>query len=419
LNTFSIGGVTFIAEPVSATLTVLATDEQLALIDSIIEQVDVRRPQVAVEVSLVEIQDSELKTLVPSWGNFNVGRIGRLQTFTGGSPNSLLELANPFAKPKFQLSRPETFTSGVSLRFQDRNLRGKILANPTIVTMDHTVANISITDQVPTINQTTTIVNGVQTITSVITTQEAGVTLSLTPQIFNDGSVVLNLQPNVTQPVRTVTSADGSASTVLLASRNMTLSGVRVMDGETLVIGGLLREAAQTDISKVPGLSRLPIVSAMFRSTNTNNKDKTELVLMVTPHILKEKAVSYFEDLAAGKNLNPNQGQGGLQPVSLPKFIGPQAGGKPVEPPLLPMRSTTGGSVLKPESDSSKVLPAENALKTPQTLMVDPVAPLVSLEALKANKPSAATPVQKKDRVYQRPPQKSVLLDLMDEILKD
>jgi general secretion pathway protein D len=413
---FTIGGVTFIAEPVSATLTVLATEEQLALIDSVIEQVDVRRPQVAVEVSLVEIQDSELKTLVPGWGSFNFGQIGRLQPFNGGSPSNVLDLANPFAKRKLKFSRPEAVTSGVSLRFQDKNLRGKVLANPTIVTMDSTLATISITDQVPSITQNIALgANGVPVITSTITTQEAGVNLSLTPQIFNDGSVVLNLQPDVSQPIRTVTSSDGTASTVLLATRNMTLNGVRVMDGETLVIGGLLRESAQTDIDKVPGLSRLPIVSAMFRSTNINNKDKTELVLMVTPHILKEKAVSYFEDVAVGKNMNPNQGHGGFQPVSLPKFIGPQPGSTPNEEPLMPMRSKVEESGFKSESSTSKVLPVEPALETDQKSIASLAAPSVSQGV---DKPTAK-PVQKKDRVYERPPQKPKLLYLMDEILKD
>jgi hypothetical protein len=191
--------------------------------------------------------------------------------------------------------------------------------------MDGSNASINITDQVPTISQSNTIVNGVQTITTTITTQAAGVTVSLTPQIFNDGAVVLNLQPTVSQPIRTVEATNNGAttSTVLLASRSMNLAGVRVQDGSTLVIGGLLRESSQMDIRRVPGMDKLPIVSAMFRSLNRNDADRTELVLMVTPHILKEEATTYSENAQSGKFKNMNQGQGGIQPVSLPKFIGP------------------------------------------------------------------------------------------------
>lgn len=426
LSTFTASGVTFIAEPISATLTVLATDEQLALIDSIIEEVDVRRPQVAIEVSLVEIQDSTLKAMVPTWDSFRLGRIARLGVLSGGTGANILDLSNPFTKQKLMLPRPESFTDSLSLNFRDQNLRGKILANPTIVTMDGVSANISITDQVPTISQANTIVNGVQTITTTITTQDAGVTLDLTPQIFNDGSVVLNLQPNVSQPVRTVTAVSGNgasattSSTVLLATRSMNLSGVRVKDGETLVIGGLLRETAQTDISKVPGLSKLPIVGAMFRATNTNNKEKTELVLMVTPHILKENAVSYFDQTPTGKNGNLNQGQGGVQPVSLPRFTGP------VNQKIHPLMPKNSG--LKPAAMQLKAAPgtskADVAPKVGQTLQVPQkeMSATVSVQspALTMGGTEAQTKTSpKNERVYQKPAPKPQLLELMDEILKN
>lgn len=426
LNTFSMGGVTFIAEPISATLTVLGTDEQLSLIDSVLEQVDVRRPQVAIEVSLVEIQDSTLKNLIPSWTSFNFGRIARLQPLNGGV--NVLDLASPFTKQKLMLPRPETVTSQVSLSFQNQNIRGKILANPTIVTMDGTSANISITDQVPTISQTNTVVNGVSTITTTISTQEAGVTLDLTPQIFNDGAVLLNLQPNVSQPVRTVTATSGSgatlttSSTVLLATRSMNLSGVRVQDGETLVIGGLLRETAQTDISKTPGLASLPIVSAMFRSTNRNDKDKTELVLMVTPHILKEEAISYFDHkpTAAQKPMNLNQGYGGIQPVSLPKFIGPTSSeNAPSTDTQLTPATHNGPSPSSSEKKPVTGLPqVGQTLKSPQKQMMEMASPVIQTDAIKTGQPNqkAVTPP---DRVYQKPTPKLQLPDLMDEILKN
>ncbi len=446
LSTFTVGGVTFIPEPISATLTVLATDEQLGLIDSIIEQVDVRRPQVAIEVSLVEIQDSSLKNMVPTWDSFNFGRIARLSPLGSGGGN-LLELASPFTKQKLQLSRPETFTNTVSLSYTSQNLRGKILANPTIVTMDNTSASISITDQVPTISQSNTIVNGSQTITTTITTQEAGVTVELTPQIFNDGSVLLSLQPEVSQPVRTVTATSGSGasatttSTVLLATRSMDISGVRVQDGETLVIGGLLRETAQTDISRVPGLDKLPIVSAMFRATNSNNKEKTELVLMVTPHILKEEAVSYFTQPQANtrKPTSLNHGHGGLQPVSLPKFMGatpalkPPAGSdqeQPVQSAPEANKSGSQSTSASPAIGGASSLPkVGQVLQDAKKAFADPPAKAESrADALKSDASPLSSSLSrlgkqsrktKGDRVYEKAPSRPEILNSLEEILKN
>lgn len=354
LSAFTAGGVTFIPEPVSATLTVLATEEQLALIDGIIDQVDVMRPQVAVEVSLVEIQNSTLKSLVPDWSTFSIGRIAQINPFNNGTESSLLNFRNPFANTGVQFNKPTTVVQGMSFSHKNQNLRGKVLANPTVVTMDGVKASINITDQVPTITQTSTITNGVQVITTNISTQNAGVIVELTPQIFNDGSVMLNIKPNVSQPIRTVTATNNglTVSTVLLSTRSMDLSGVRVKDGRTLVIGGLVREVNTTDIRKFPGMDKLPIVSAMFRAVSVDNQDRTELVLMVTPHIIKEEAVSYFGN-ASGKSPSP-YGQGGIQPASLPRHIGGGAAAIPAGKTAFPdAPEVSAGTAVKPEKTSA------------------------------------------------------------------
>lgn len=319
-TTFTGGGVYMIADPVSATLTVMATDEQLALIDSVIDQIDVRRPQVELEVSLLEVQNADLKTLVPFWSDVNVGNDGFIR-LNGKDKDGNTTGINTFLLSRLGIPKHPgnvAFTTAY-INQSHKTTRAKVLANPNIVAMDGTASTINITDQVPSVTQSTSIANGVTTIINTITTQPAGVTLTMTPKIFNDGSVVLNLQPTVSQPLATVKA--GTASTVLISSRSLNLSGVRVKDGQTLVIGGLLKEHTSLDVDKVPGLSNLPIVRAMFNATNGDNRDRTELVLMVTPHILKEDAVSYFNGANRSKFNNPNQGS--IQPVSLPKFIGP------------------------------------------------------------------------------------------------
>jgi Flp pilus assembly secretin CpaC len=347
-----------------------------------------------------------------------------------------------------QLPRPETPVQGFSISHSNETIKGKILANPTVVTMDGSSATINITDQVPTISQSNTIVNGVQTITTTITTQSSGVTVTLTPQIFDDGSVVLNLAPNVSQPIRTVEATNNGAttSTVLLATRSMTLNGVRVQDGSTLVIGGLLRESAQIDMSRVPGLDKLPIVSAMFRSLKQDNADRTELVLMVTPHILKEDATTYSANDASGKFKNPNQGQGGLQPVSLPKFIGPLDSSELQAPPANSDNAPKEGAATseKPATDTHQkagvaakpnpsVAAMAKSLLSPKTDTVPaassggiqrqdaltlPAAPVSPMQAVPT--PAAdATPAPTKKAHRSRHDGKTIPLPTMDEILKN
>lgn len=332
LTTFTANGVTFIAEPVGSTLTVMGTDEQLALIDSIIAQVDVRRPQAEIEVSLVEIQNSELKNFKPIWGRIFLG------AKTGLTLNQLDGTGNPTGVSVLDYIKNNTAQRSVvstfSLSQNHQNIKGKVLANPTIVAMDGQTSTITITDQVPNISQNISQSNvGGPVVTTTITTQDAGITLRLTPTISNDGSVVLNLQPDVSQPTRIVSS--GNASTTLISKRTLTLGGVRVTDGQTLVIGGLLREGERLDVSRVPGLDKLPIISAMFRTINSNDKDKTELVLMVTPHILREDAVTYFTSgsgVPPGPSPPPVNRTADFHPVSLPRYIGPNSD------PTMPLR---------------------------------------------------------------------------------
>jgi type II secretory pathway component GspD/PulD (secretin) len=289
---FTSGGVTFIGEPTRSTLTVMGSTEQIALIDSLIDQVDIRRPQVAIEMSLVEFQSSDLKRFVPQWGSFNFGQWfvnilpgagssgSSLGWFNGRNADGSANAAgNPANKPTL---------SGFNLDYRLSKLKGKVLANPNVVALDGTASSIEITDEVPTIAQTTTVTATGPVVATTITKEQAGITLNVTPRITNDGSVTLTLNPTVTQPIRLI-EVEG-ASTFLISERSVNLASVRVKDGETLIIGGLVRETQSTDIREVPGLANLPVVGAMFRAANNNQKERTELVLMITPHILQEDA---------------------------------------------------------------------------------------------------------------------------------
>ncbi|MBY0405418.1 MAG: secretin and TonB N-terminal domain-containing protein [Cyanobacteria bacterium] len=316
------GGVTFISEAVSSTLTVLATDEQLALIDSLINEVDVRRPQVSIEVSLMEIQNTTSRSFIPTYNQVNLGSY-HLNLFADGNASNLNFVGGRFLPNRLTLTAPAT-NLPFQASFSDSRLKGKILANPNVVALDGTTSRIEITDEIPTINTTTTVTNGLSIITSTITKQNAGITLDITPRISNDGSVTLTMKPQVTQPLREVrvVNAGNITSTFLLSIRSLDVNSARVRDGDTLVIGGLLRDSSSEDLRKVPFLSDLPIVGAMLRSTPSATRGKTELVLMVTPHILKEDAVTYFTQPGGMPNHEPfsDRNHAGVMPTALPRI---------------------------------------------------------------------------------------------------
>lgn len=317
------GGVKLIVNDLASTITAYASEEQLALIDATIAQYDLHRPQVAIEVALVELTNSDTKQFLPEFSALSFGdfRLGLLTGLTGGG--GLTSTLN-YIRGQGELSN-DLDTINITARLT--NTKSKILANPTVVAVHGQATNISITDEVGTATQTTTVTAVGPVISTEITKEQAGVTLDMTPFVNQDGTVILNLSPSVSQP--TLPFAAGGSTTFLISERAMTLTGVRVVDGQTLVIGGLLREVENIDTRKVPGLSALPIVGAMFRGAGAgtgNTKNKTELVLMVTPHILKEEGVHYFDGSDTGYNTGsrnqyfPNSGA--HSPAPLPQFTG-------------------------------------------------------------------------------------------------
>ena len=351
------GGVKFISDVMSGTLTVLGTAEQIALIDSIIEQVDTKRPQVAIEVALVEVSLNHIKRFVPQYGNMRFGEF-TLNLLPGGGALNQLGWSD-VGSAVLGTTRPDggdSFLPSFLLDQENSNTKNKILANPTIVTVDGQQANIEITDDFP-IRSQTVVPNagGIPIVTNQISTVQAGVTLNVTPLINNDGSVSLNLQPTVNQFLQT--AGDALANTPLFANRSMTLTSVRINDGQTLIIGGLVRETKSLNTEKMPILSDLPIIGAMFRAAGANvdgnRQTKTELVLMVTPHILKEQGVQYFNDHPGVSPQYNNPNYGTVQPVSLPKYTGNsdqyQHGGD-----TLPLKSDTSQVETAPDSTTTE-----------------------------------------------------------------
>ena len=122
---------------------------------------------------------------------------------------------------------------------------------------------------------------------------DMGISIELTPFISPDGYVTLNLKPNYATMKEEVTSVSISnpdlpiTAAVLLQRRNLELSNVRIKDGETLVLGGMIQEEEKKEVSKFPLLGDLPVIGGVFRNTHTTNT-KSELVIMVTPHIIKD-----------------------------------------------------------------------------------------------------------------------------------
>jgi type II secretory pathway component GspD/PulD (secretin) len=236
--------------------------------------VDVAPPQVLIEARLVEVSPEKSKQLGLlfdySQTTFQEMRTPR-GTASGGDVGDHGVNFGRFIRTPFDIN--------VTLSALEENRAARLLANPRISVIDGEDASIFIGDLLR--------FRVLQSVTSggneQFTVEEVpvGIALLVRPRVHADGNVTLKVHPVVS----TVTSFVGPEKIPQTATREAD-STIRMKDGETVVIGGLMREEDITIMSKVPGLGDLPLIGKLFQNKNSN-KRKTEVTVFLTAHIMK------------------------------------------------------------------------------------------------------------------------------------
>ena len=168
----------------------------------------------------------------------------------------------------------------------------KILSSPTISTLNNQKAIIRVG------NQDVFFITGAvatqNTVTQIIQpmTIDIGIILDVTPQIAEDGTIIMNIHPSITDKTGEKTTPDGRSTFPLLSVRE-TDTTVRVRDGQTIIIAGLMQEKSAENYTGVPVLGSIPFLGGLFRY-KTRTKSISELVIMITPTLQVGKKVEDF-----------------------------------------------------------------------------------------------------------------------------
>jgi MSHA type pilus biogenesis protein MshL len=165
----------------------------------------------------------------------------------------------------------------------------KVLSSPTISTLNNQKAIIRVGNQ-----DVYFITGAVATQTAVTQTVQpvtidVGITLDVTPQIAEDGTIIMNIHPSITEKTGEKPTPDGKTTFPLLSVRE-TDTTVRVKDNQTIIIAGLMQEKIEETYIGVPGLQSIPLLGALFRY-KTESKRNSELVIMITPTLQVGKKV--------------------------------------------------------------------------------------------------------------------------------
>lgn len=291
------------------------SEQQVEMIRDFIAKTDKKQPQAYLEVAIIELNEDGSKTLQNNWtflsNTFSASFDGETTktdplhpVFLKGSGYEVWDISGD--EPEL-ISTLTPFKGPVNISYAInylvRNSKGRVVSNPRILitngqesTIDITQDYIESTDSDQSAYTGGTIATRTYNIGS-----DAGIKVGITPFISPDGYVTLNIKPEYATILSQVPAQDSVGTytaATLLSRRNLDLKNIRIKDGETLVIAGLINEEEQKSVGKVPILGDIPGIGALFRST-ISEKKKNEMVIMITPKIVTdtEDAVDNTETL--------------------------------------------------------------------------------------------------------------------------
>lgn len=180
---------------------------------------------------------------------------------------------------------PTRFLATLQAQVVSRN--AKILTDPTLVIQEGQSATVNLTeDIVGNIDTQTNFADGLAQTTITAQIEEAGLQLEiLVNRVDDNGFVTLAVNPTVTAPVGTQPLGDNEIT--LLSERSLNSGQIRLRDGQTLILSGIIQEQERSTVTKWPILGDLPIIGALFRGTNTENQ-RAEVIVLVTPQVLDD-----------------------------------------------------------------------------------------------------------------------------------
>ena len=281
---------------------------QLDMIKEFVELNDKKQPQAYLELSIIELTETGSKTLDNAWqiwsrffsANFANGTTStnaNHPTFLSGSSYPVYSDDGDGTVDHYVNKYKGPFVLTYTIRYILENRKGRTVANPRILITNGKTSTIDLTsDYVKSV--TSQVVQG--SLNSTVAREyevadDNGIKIEITPFISPDGYVTMDIKPEystIREQIYTYvdTGEEGAEpvqdlAATLLQRRNLDLRSVRIKDGETLVIGGMIREEDTKQVNKVPILGDIPYIGSLFRSSNTS-KTKEEMIIMITPRII-------------------------------------------------------------------------------------------------------------------------------------
>lgn len=272
-------------------LIVTDTPAQMEVIAQLIASLDRPILQVMLEVEMLDVSKDTVDRLGFDWtnaGSFSMQVVSATHT-TGFPFGSLRDTFSATGKTDGVLSFPTSLK--LVLDFLRTQTDTRDLARPRVLTLDNETAEIRIvTEEVIGTKVTASDQSNFLEVEPII--EDTGVSLRVTPQINAEtGQISMFIVP-VVREASDSTISDGQGNNFKNVEERSTKSFITVQDGDTLILGGLIRGKYQNVETKLPILGDIPLLGALFRHKNQSQNLQRELLVFITPHIIKETGVS-------------------------------------------------------------------------------------------------------------------------------
>ncbi|RZL02092.1 MAG: general secretion pathway protein GspD [Rubrivivax sp.] len=250
-------------------LVVRDTPEVMRLVERLIQNIDMPDPEVMLELEVMDVSSTLLNTIGISWSD----------TATFGQP-SPATIATSFTGMRWSTTNPLAVAT-----LRGSKTTSNLLANPKIRARNHEKAKILLGEKLPVF--TSNLVPGLSGAASTsINYIDVGLKLDIEPTVQLDNDVTIKMALEVSSVTGKVDGPAGSGSSAYQIGTRQASTTLRLKDGETQILAGLINDNESRNSAGIPGLHDLPVAGRLF-GTTTDQRNKTEIVMLITPRIVR------------------------------------------------------------------------------------------------------------------------------------
>lgn len=277
-NKEGLKGLVLNTDASTNSLIAFGSPEQLEHVRHLLKELDVPYQQILLEAQVMALSKSASKSLGIDWSWSQFPPPSQSSTSTSTTSYFPVGIVTGGDGQVYKFGVNATLNALIA------NGDGKLLARPNVVTFNGNKATIFVGDELPVVTPSTS--NSGGSITYETKFKKAGITLAFVPRTNDEGNIAASVFVEVSTPMTVTLEVGGQKTTAYQITTRSAQTNVRLKDGDTMVIGGLISSTDVKNFNKVPFLGDLPVLGKLFQSVS-KSKNETEVVIFLKAKIVK------------------------------------------------------------------------------------------------------------------------------------